>query len=140
MPNIIKFGGGAGGGGLAIEIVGGATQPSSPKDNTIWVNTDVAIGAVTLAPNAPASPAVGDVWVNTTNKYDSSGTNASTNILKVSEEPFVEINVTNISQWDGSAWTRMDGSAIYANGVWTTMACWIYNYGTLGEFTIKAGG
>ena len=130
MPNIIKFGGGAGGGGLAIEIVGGTTQPASPKDNTIWVNTDVDIGTVTLAPNVPASPAVGDVWINTANKYHSDGTNASTNILKVCEEPYLEVNVLNISQYDGSAWVNRDGSAIFANEMWTNLALWIYSYGT----------
>jgi len=129
MANIIRVGGG-GGGGLAIEIVGGTTQPANPKENTIWVNTDVAIGAVTFAPNAPASPEVGDVWINTTNKYHSNGTNASTYILKVCEEPYLEVNVLSISQYDGTAWVNHDGSAIYTNETWTNLALWIYSYGT----------
>ena len=40
-----KHGGAGGGGfvGLNFEIVGGTTQPSNPKENTIWVNTDQEI-------------------------------------------------------------------------------------------------
>ena len=137
MANIIRVGGGAGGGGLDITVVGGTTQPASPKENTIWVNTDAEIGAVTLAPNAPASPEVGDVWVNTTNKYNSNGTNASTNLIRVNDNPYLEINVLNISQWDGSAWVTRDGSAIYANGGWTTMALYMLNFGVVREgFTL----
>ena len=64
---IFNLTGGAGGGGIDIEVVGGTNQPASPKENTIWVNTDAEIGAVTLAPNAPENPEVGDVWINTTN-------------------------------------------------------------------------
>lgn len=132
MANIMRLGGG-GGGGLEIAVVGGTTQPISPKDNTIWVNTGVEIGAVTFSPNSPDSPAVGDVWVNTGNRYSNSGSNASTNILAVSENPYLEINVFNISQWDGSVWVTKDNSAIYANGGWTTLALYLFHYGTLNE-------
>ena len=118
---------------LELTIEGGTTQPTNPKDNTIWVNTDVDLGLTYLAPNAPSNPQVGDVWVNTTNKYNSNGTNASTNLIRVNDNPYLEINVLNISQWDGSAWVTRENSAIYANGAWTTMALWFYNYGTLNE-------
>ena len=115
---------------LELTIEGGTTQPTNPKENTIWVNTDVDLGLTYLAPNAPTNPQVGDVWVNTTNKYNSNGTNASTNLIRVNDNPYLEINVINISQWDGSAWVTRENSAIYANGAWTSMALWIYNYGT----------
>ena len=116
-----------------LTVVDGTTQPENPADNTIWVNTDVDMGLCYLAPNAPDSPEVGDVWVNTTNKYNSNGTNASTNLIRVNDNPYLEINVLNISQWDGSAWVNRDGSAIYANGAWTAMALYIFNYGTQNE-------
>ena len=132
---IFNMNGGAGG-GLDIKIVGGVTQPSNPKENTVWVNTSTAIKNVTFAPNAPASPVTGDVWVNTTNKYNSNGTNASTNLIRVNDNPYLEINVLNISQWDGSAWVTRDGSAIYANGAWTNMALYIFNYGSRGTYGI----
>lgn len=31
------------GDGLNFEVVGGTTQPANPKENTIWINTDVEI-------------------------------------------------------------------------------------------------
>lgn len=33
-----------GGAGLNFKIVGGAARPQNPKENTIWINTDTAIG------------------------------------------------------------------------------------------------
>ena len=35
--------GGGSGGGLNFKVVGGTSAPASPKENTIWVNTDTAI-------------------------------------------------------------------------------------------------
>ena len=32
-----------GGGGLNLKVVGGTTQPTNPRENTIWVNTTTAI-------------------------------------------------------------------------------------------------
>lgn len=52
MPNIIRVGGG-GGGGLDLTVVGGTTQPENPKNNTLWVNTDVAFEEVHLGPTQP---------------------------------------------------------------------------------------
>lgn len=140
MATIMRVGGG-GGGSLAIEVVGGTTKPANPKDNTIWVSTDVEIGTAMLSPNAPEIPVVGDVWVNTGNKYNLDGTNASSNLLMVSDNPYLEINVLNILQWDGSAWVARHGSSIYANGAWTGMALYIFEYGvTNNDYPIKAGG
>lgn len=127
-----------------LTVVDGTEKPENPAENTIWVNTDVDMGMCYLAPNAPASPEVGDVWVNTTNKYNSNGTNASTKLIRVNDNPYLEINVLNISQWDGSAWVTRENSAIYANGAWTTMALWLYNYGSMTDgfpmvFSYSAG-
>lgn len=34
---------GGGGNSLNFEVVGGTTEPASPKENTIWINTDVPV-------------------------------------------------------------------------------------------------
>lgn len=120
-------------GGLELTVVGGTTQPSSPKNNTLWVNTDVAIGAVSLGPAAPDSPVLGDVWVNTGVRYGTGSTVAvGPKTLAVCENPFLEINVMNFMQYDGLAWAWCDGG-VYANGAWSGMALYIYYYGTLNE-------
>lgn len=42
-----------GGAGLNFKVVGGTTQPSSPKENTIWVNTDTPITSWDFSSEAP---------------------------------------------------------------------------------------
>ena len=37
------------GGGLNFKIVGGTTEPTNPKENTVWINTDVDIGEWQMA-------------------------------------------------------------------------------------------
>lgn len=58
-----------GGAGLNFKIVGGTTQPSSPKENTIWINTSTAIGEWQFSATQPTKRAdgtalqSGDVWI-----------------------------------------------------------------------------
>lgn len=52
MAIIMRVGGG-GGGGLDLTVVGGTTQPENPKNNTLWINTDVAFEEVHLGPTQP---------------------------------------------------------------------------------------
>ena len=56
---------GGGGGGLNFAIVGSTAQPSSPKENTIWINTDSKITGWVFSPEAPGSPSDGLVWIKT---------------------------------------------------------------------------
>lgn len=101
-----------------LTVVDGTEKPENPAENTIWVNTDVDMGMCYLAPNAPASPEVGDVWINTYSKDYG---------VRVNDNPYLEIGVGGINQYNGSAWENKGGSAIYANGGWTTMALWLFN-------------
>ena len=57
--------GSGGGGGLNFEVIGGTSAPSSPKENTIWVNTAVAITSWVFSATAPTSPVAGMVWFKT---------------------------------------------------------------------------
>ena len=134
MATIIRIGGGGGKAGIDLTVVGGTTQPENPKNNTIWVKTETAIGTAYLSPTAPESHAVGDVWINTTNRYqsDASAVASSTHLLTVAEDPYLTVNVLQFKQWDGSAWNWCDGG-IYANNAWTDMALYIYWYGTQNE-------
>lgn len=43
-----------GGDNLNFEVVGGTTQPSNPKENTIWVNTSTDISSWSFSPTYPA--------------------------------------------------------------------------------------
>ena len=57
--------GGSGGGGLNFRVIGGTTEPSSPKENDIWVNTDVEITGYVFSVTEPANPAEGMVCIST---------------------------------------------------------------------------
>lgn len=53
---------GGGGGGLNFNIVGSTTAPSSPKENMIWVNTEIPITSWSFSATEPSSPSEGMVW------------------------------------------------------------------------------
>ena len=55
---------GGGGGGLNFKVVGGTVQPSNPKENTIWVDTDTDISGWVFSAMQPV-PKEGLVWVRT---------------------------------------------------------------------------
>jgi hypothetical protein len=48
-----------------FEVVGGIEAPSNPKENTIWVNTDVEIIGWHFSPAAPENMKHGEVWIAT---------------------------------------------------------------------------
>ena len=122
-----------------LTVIDGTEKPTNPAENTIWVNTDVDMGHCYLAPNAPTSPAVGDVWVNTAT-VSSGGSNTSDNLLRVNDNPYLEINVASIFQWDGSSWVNKESSGIYANGGWKLFALYLINYGEANPSYAYKGG
>lgn len=62
--------GGGGGGGLNFKIVGGTTEPSNPKENMIWINTDKKITSYIFDVIEPTSYAEGMVWITTGSSSD----------------------------------------------------------------------
>ena len=57
--------GGCGSGGLNFKVVGGTSQPTNPKENTIWVNTSTTITGYVFSAAEPAAPEEGMVWITT---------------------------------------------------------------------------
>ena len=51
--------GGGGIAGLNFKVVGGTTQPTNPKENTIWVNTNTDITSWVFSAGQPESPTEG---------------------------------------------------------------------------------
>lgn len=56
--------GGGSGGGLNFKVVGGTSTPASPKENTIWVNTDAEISNWAFSATEPEAPTAGMVWIS----------------------------------------------------------------------------
>ena len=56
---------GAGGASLNFKVVGGLEEPADPKDQTLWIKTDVKIKSYYFAAAAPNEPEEGCVWIST---------------------------------------------------------------------------
>lgn len=65
MGNTFLHGKGGGSAGLNFKIIGGTTTPSNPKENMIWINTDIKITSWIFSATEPESPTEGMVWIST---------------------------------------------------------------------------
>lgn len=103
------FKAGAGGGApLNFKVVGNP-QPSNPKENTIWLNTDVPISKWHFDVNQPENMAEGEVWFS---------------VGVSSETPFNALKKNNITVYPISAQQMVSGelkpviAIVYQNGEW----------------------
>lgn len=117
---------------LNFNVVGGTTAPSSPAENTIWVETDVDITGSILSPTEPANPTEGMVWILTGN---SGG--AHFEAMKAGDYQFGTIFPIEAKQYVGGAFVYKIAKS-YQSGAWVDLACYLYNKGD--ECTNITGG
>lgn len=120
---------------LNFTIVGSTTAPASPKENTLWINTDVAIGEYIISQATPTTRAdgtalqAGDVWI------EHGGTSElEINALKKNG---IYIRMLAVAQWSGSAWVRKEAQ-LYKNGSWSAFVWKLYDNGD--EVEVTTGG
>lgn len=107
-----------GGAALNFAVVGGTTEPTNPKENTIWVNTDTAIGEWQFSAAEPtergdgSALSVGDLWV----EFKEVG-QPKINILKKNS---IKLSLTSAYQWDGAEW-KVKVSQVYLPDGWVPM-------------------
>lgn len=101
--------GGGGGAPLNFKVVGGATAPSNPKENTIWVNTDVDITSWLFSATEPSPAESGMVWI-------ASGT-SSTRAFNALKKNGIYIYPILARQYIGGAWV-IKTAKIYQSGAW----------------------
>lgn len=116
--------GGGGSGGLNFEVVGGATQPTNPKENTIWVNTDTDITSWAFSADEPESPVDGMVWIAT-----GVTSNAAFDVVKNTS---ISIYPLFAKQYIAGVWTDVTAK-VYQSGVWVDLTIFLYNKGNLFE-------
>lgn len=111
MAKGFKHGGSGGGASLNFKVVGNP-QPEAPSENTIWLNTDVPIGAWYFAATQPENMAEGDVWfpVDTASPVEF-------NALKKNG---IQVYPISAKQYVGDAWTTKV-SEINQGGAWVKM-------------------
>jgi len=107
-----------GGAGLNFKVVGGTAQPASPKENTIWINTDVDIGEYQFSATEPTARVdgtalqTGDVWIKT-------GTHSAADFNALKKNG-IKVYPSACNQWDGSSWEAKTMS-VYMDGVWKSL-------------------
>lgn len=112
------FGGGSN--SLNFKIVGGTSAPASPKENTIWVNTDTEITGWIFSATEPEALAEGMVWIST-----GVSSSAEFNALKSNT---IEVYPISTKQYVSGAWVDK-AAKIYKSGLWTDWATYLYNEG-----------
>lgn len=120
---IFNMSGGGSGGGLNFAVVGGLTQPASPKENTIWVKTETKIPSWVFSPTEPTNPEGGTVFFKT-DLTSSVGFNA----LRKNE---IAVLPTSAMQYIGSQWKNVEAYA-YISGTWVQFSwsrVYLYNRG-----------
>ena len=106
-----------GGAGLNFSIVGGTTQPASPKENTIWINTDLEITGWAFDTESPNYLSTGGIWLKT-----APNGNAKMNIVKKNT---IFVSFLYAFQWNGTAFVSKEAK-LYANGRWAEMGAIFY--------------
>lgn len=111
-----------GGGGLNLKVVGGTTQPTNPRENTIWVKTTTAITGYVLSPTQPETGTEGLVWLKT----------ADTGVeINVGRKNAVLLHLAMGTLYTGSAWKDVE-CFVFRNEVWTQFSflrTYLYNAG-----------
>ncbi len=129
MAKGFKHGAGGGGASLNFKVVGGTTEPASPKENTIWVNTDAEITSWIFSAAEPEQAAEGMVWITT---------GASSPV------EFNALKKNGIAVYPLSAKQYVDGAQvdkpikIYQNGAWGDTGIYLVQSGV--DVTSRTGG
>lgn len=122
---------GGGSGDLNFDVAGGTTQPTNPKENTVWVNTDSDVTAWTFRADEPTSPVEGMVWFVVDVDAD-----ASLNAIKKNE---IQLYPSYAKQYANGAWVAVE-AALYQDGAWVELDPALYLYTPGDEHTDVTGG
>ena len=120
---------GGGSGGLNFKVVGGTSEPSSPKENIIWVNTSNTITDWVFSATQPSAKS-GRVWIST-----GTSSNIEFNALKKNG---IQVYPISAKQYVSGAWVYKTAKS-YQGGKWVDW--WngeLYDYGN--EWERKTGG
>ena len=105
---------------LNFKVIGSLTEPESPAENTLWVQTDTPVTSWSFSPTEPESPSSGMVWVQT---ETSSG--GSFNALKKNE---ILLCPVSCRQYVSGSWL-FKSARNYIDGAWNDWRHYLYNAG-----------
>lgn len=116
---------------LNFHVVGGTTQPSNPKENTVWVNTSLAVNGWHVAKEQPAGMATGDVWIPSGRENS-----AAINALKKNA---ITVSISPAQQKTSSGLVKVP-TKLYRSGAWETIESIVFLYNNGDECTHLTGG
>ena len=105
---------------LNFEVVGNP-QPENPKDNTIWVNTDIPITGWAFSNDEPNEPVEGIIWFQT-----SSSSAVAFDALEKDNE--LQVYPTAAKQYVSGSWKDVD-YLVYQNGVGNSFRKYLFKDG-----------
>lgn len=111
---------------LNFKIVGSTTEPTNPKENMIWINTDQKITEWIFSHEQPTDAEEGTVWIQTTTSLNSS---VQVDVLKTKKKK-ITLYPLAAAQYIEKQWVDKE-MKICKNGSWGDM--WtglIYSSGT----------
>jgi hypothetical protein len=114
---IFNMVGGSGSAALDFKVVGGTSAPSSPTENTVWVNTDTEITSWIFSAAEPETTAEGLVWIQT-----GSSSPVSFNALKKNG---ITVYPISAKQFVNGNWVSVDAST-YQNGAWNSWIVYLF--------------
>lgn len=118
-----------GGSSLNFKVVGGTTQPTSPGENTIWVNTSVSITGWVFSATVPTA-SEGLVWFAIGNN--------SPVIFNAIKKNNLWVYPDSCQQYISGVWVTKTAKT-YQSGTWKNWIFWLYKNGVKEvEFTDNA--
>ena len=111
---------GGGSGGLNFKVVGGTSEPTSAKENTIWVNTDQKITGYILSATEPEEPEEGMVLITI-------GTESAVAFSVTKKNP-VMVYPISAKQFVSGAWADKVAKS-YQGGKWVDWVTYLFNNG-----------
>lgn len=120
MAKGFKHGAGGGGASLNFKVVGGTSAPASPKENTVWVNTDVEITSWVFSVTEPENPSDGMVWISTGKTSP-----VAFNALKKNG---IMVYPISAKQYVSGKWVSKEAKS-YQNGAWVERIAHIFQSG-----------
>jgi hypothetical protein len=131
MAKGFKHGAGGGGsGGLNFVVVGGTTEPTNPKKNMIWVNTDQKITGWEFSATQPTEPELGMVWI-----YIGISSSAEFNALKKNS---IRIYPISAKQYIGGEFVKKPAKLYNGDG-FIEFECSTYLYSHGNEYADITG-
>ena len=106
---------------LNFKVRGGVTQPADPKENAIWVNTDIPITGRVLSVSEPSAPSEGMVWIIT-------GTKSAVAFNALKKDTLM-VYPTACKQYVGGAWVSKSAQS-YIGGQWVDWFTYLFMEGS----------